>query len=327
MLEIRLFGAGQAAYGGSILTGFPRQQAHHLLCYLLLNCHQLQPREHLAAQFWGDESTPVSLKRLRNVLWQLRNLLEETGIQPAEYLVSEGGGLAFAPSSSYYLDVEVFETVVACYQYLGGQDLSPEQAARLGSVLDLYTGDLLSGLYLDWCLIERERLGLLYLTNLCKLISFHEMNGTYEHGLDLGRRALAVDDTRESVHRQMMRLFWLMGDRSAALMQYKRCAQILREALDVAPSEATTSLYRQLMKDQLPLAAVHPATGSQLPGQRVDEGTQLEVEQALRSLQRLRVMLREANAELRRIAQLLSAISADSTDAPSPPHRRSKDAA
>jgi len=327
MLKVKLFGAGQAVYGDKVLTGFPKQQAHHLLCYLLLSRHQLHPREHLAAQFWGDEPTSVSLKRMRNVLWQLRNLLEAAGAQPDEYLVGEDGGLGFAPSCGYYLDVEVFETAIVCYQHLSGQDLAPEQSAHLESVIDLYTGDLLSGLYLDWCLIERERLGLLYLTTLCKLTSFHEANGSYERGLDFGRRALALDDTRESVHRQMMRLYWLMGDRNAALVQYKRCAQILREALDVAPSEATTNLYQQVMKDRSPLTVLRPRAGSLSPGQGVDEDTWLQVDQALLSLQRLRAMLREADAELRRIAQLLSAISTGSKDAPSPPQRRSKDAA
>lgn len=327
MLNLKLFGTGQAAYGDNVLAGFPNQQAHHLFCYLVLNRHQIHSREHLAAQFWGDDPTRVSLKRLRNVLWQLRNLLGEVGAQPDEHLVSEDRGVGFAPSNGYYLDVEVFETAIVCYQHLSGRELGPEQTAHLEAALDLYTGDLLSGLYLDWCLIERERLGLLYLTTLCKLISFHEDNGTYERGLDLGRRVLAIDNTRESVHRQMMRLYWLMGDRNAALVQYKRCAQILREALDVAPTEATTNLYQQVMKDQLPLAVLRSTAGSLPLGRGVDEGTRLQIEEALRSLQRLRATLREADTELRRIAQMLSAISTDAKDAPSPPERRSKDAA
>ena len=327
MLKVKLFGTGKASYGDTVLPGFPKQQAHQLLCYFLLNRHQLHPREHLAAEFWGDDPTPVSLKRLRNVLWQLRNLLRGAGALPGEYLVNSDGGLGFAPSRGYYLDVEVFETAIVCYQHVCGQDLTPEQAAHLESVIDLYSGEVLSGLYLDWCLIERERMGLLYLTTLCKLSSFHEANGTYERGLELGLRGLAIDDTRESVHRQIMRLYWLMGDRNAALVQYKRCAQILREALDVAPSEATSSLYRQIMKDQLPLATLRVTPSSPWLKQRLDEGTQLQVEQALRSLQRLQAMLRDADAELQRIAQLLSAISTGSKDAPSPPERRSKDAA
>lgn len=327
MLKLKLFGTGQATYGDNVLTGFPKQQPHHLLCYLLLNRHQLHPREQLAAQFWGDEPTSISLKRLRNVLWQLRTLLEAVGALPDEYLVSTDGGLSFAPSSDYYLDVEVFETAVVRYLHLSGQDLTPEQAARLETALDLYTGDLLSGLYLDWCLIERERLGLLYLTTLCKLISFHEVNGTYERGLALGRRVLAIDDTRESVHRQMMRLYWLMGDRNAALLQYKRCAQILREALNVSPTEATTHLYQQVMRDQWPVTVPRPTAGPPSPRWGVDEYTRLQVKQALRSLQRLRATLRETDAELLRISQLLSTIESCSEDAQAPQERRTKDAA
>lgn len=309
MLELKLFGSGHAHYGDRVLSGFPQQQAHHLLCYLVLNRHQLHRREYLAAQFWGDDPTSVSLKRLRNSLWQLRYLLQATGAPPDEYLVIRDDELGFSPASSYRLDVEAFERAIVRCQQVPGQKLLPEQAAGLEAALKLYTGDLLSGLYLDWCLVERERLSLLYLATLCKLICYHEVNGTYECGLDLGRRVLAIDDTRESVHRQMMRLYWLMGDRNAALLQYKRCAQILREALNVAPMAATRHLYRQVMSGESAPPLPSRSPGALPLDAGIDEGAQLQVEHALRSLQRLQATLHLADVELRCIAQLLDEIS------------------
>ena len=42
------------------------------------------------------------------------------------------------------------------------EPLKSEQVAELEAAVKLYTGDLLEGLYTDWCLLERERFRLLY---------------------------------------------------------------------------------------------------------------------------------------------------------------------
>ena len=56
-----------------------------------------------------------------------------------------------------------------------------------------------------------------------------ESIGTYEHGLTFGERFLARDSTREKMQRQMMRLHGRSRSRCAALAQYQRCRQALRE--------------------------------------------------------------------------------------------------
>jgi len=50
MLEIRLFGTGQAYYFNQDLAGFPKQQAYLLLCYLLLNREHPHAREQLMVE-------------------------------------------------------------------------------------------------------------------------------------------------------------------------------------------------------------------------------------------------------------------------------------
>ena len=63
MLELKLFGRGQARYNGFPLPGFPQQQPSLLLCYLLLHRSRPHPREQLAALFWG-EYPPVFPKNI-----------------------------------------------------------------------------------------------------------------------------------------------------------------------------------------------------------------------------------------------------------------------
>jgi DNA-binding SARP family transcriptional activator len=323
MLELRLFGTGGARFYEQTLPGFPNQLPYLLLCYLLLNRHQAHPREQLAALFWGDYPTSVSLKHLRNTLWRIRHLLQSVGASIDDYLLISDHAVSFSPSARYWLDVEAFEMTIMRYTGISGRELNLDQALQLEEAVGLHAGDLLDGVYEDWCLYDRERFHLLYLQALGKLMAFHEINGTYELGLAFGRRVLASDGTREGVHRQMMRLYGLAGDRNAALAQYRRCAQILRETLDVAPMETTTRLYHQIASGRFPASGPHSTAAA--VGALAEQGMGSLVQQTLERLQNLQMALDEAGAELRRIYRLLSEVQAVQQDAHAPPERRSAD--
>jgi DNA-binding SARP family transcriptional activator len=59
-----------------------------------------------------------------------------------------------------------------------------------------------------------------------------------------------------------MRLYYLVGDRTAALRQYERCAEILRRELAVEPAASTIALYQQIRQGRL----TRPVSSSQLLG-------------------------------------------------------------
>jgi len=302
MLELKLFGTAQARYLDRPLAGFPNQQAHSLLCYLLLNRQRPHHRERLASIFWSQCPTKVSLKYLRNTIWRIRKNFQLVGAPTDEYLVINNGSVSFRCSSSYWLDIEVFETKVVPYQDIPAQQLTPDQAAQLEEAVDLYVGDLLEDVYEDWCLYDRERLGLFYLNALSKLMVFHEANANYERSLVYGARILARDDTREKVHRRMMQLYWLLGDRDAALTQYKHCVQILREALNILPMEETTRLYQQMVHNQFRPIDRLDGPDAPLPFTvSPDESTQVLMEYALQKIHRLHTTIEKTNAELRQI--------------------------
>ncbi len=252
LLKIHLFGSAQARYSNHPLNGFPARQPLQLFCYLLLNRQRHHHRERLANLFWEDYPTATSLKYLRDSIWRMRQALQAAGAPPNDYLAVDNHSISFNCNSRYWLDIEAFEAQALRYQDIPAHRLSLEQAADLEETLQLYTGDLLESVYEDWCLYDRERFRLLHLGLLNKLANFYEHNGNYQHSLICCRRILAHNDAREKTHRQMMRLYWLVGDRESALKQYERCAQILRESLDVPPMIETQHIYQQIKQNQYP---------------------------------------------------------------------------
>ena len=301
MLVLELFGTGHAYYAEQPLPGFPGRQPWLLFCYLLLHRRQPLPRERLAAVFWGDYSTSVSRKHLRNALWRMRYALQSAGARPDDYLLVSEDAISFSPSARYSLDIEDFEAKITAYQHLSGPELTPDMALQLEQAVDLYTGDLLTGIYADWSLLESERLNLLYLNTLGKLMDFYEFQGDAENGLACGRRLLACDNTREKVHRQMMRLYWLAGDRGAALAQFNLCAQILADTLGVSPLPETTQLYRQMKE-----GCFEPELWGRRRRVRPQSGSCAEeVQMALFRLRQLQVTVEQVGAELERIERQL----------------------
>jgi DNA-binding SARP family transcriptional activator len=180
----------------------------------------------------------------------------------------------------FWLDTAQFERAYWLVQGLSGREFDSHQSETVQQALELYRGDLLEGWYEDWCLFERERLQRLYLALLGKLMVHCETHGQYELGLECGSRALQCDVAYERIHRRMMRLHYLAGDRTGALRQYQRCVAFLREELDVDPSPRTIRLHEQIRSGR-PLASAptrpeRPATSNQKPLSASEAFKQLE---------------------------------------------------
>ncbi|HSN75066.1 MAG TPA: hypothetical protein VL334_08250, partial [Anaerolineae bacterium] len=116
MLQLKLFGSGEASYGERLLVGFPHQHPCLLLCYLVLNQRMPHQRERLAAIFWDDHSSHDARRCLRHVLWRLRQTLEAAGASPDQYLAIGDDTVAFIPLAPYQLDTELFERALSSHR-------------------------------------------------------------------------------------------------------------------------------------------------------------------------------------------------------------------
>lgn len=305
MLSVNLFGVGQARYFDRPLPGFPTQQPCLLLCHLLINRTYPHNREHLAAVFWGDMPSLAARKSLRNSLWRLRQIFQSVGAPPDEFLFITEESISFINQSNHRLDVEIFEKTLHSFQDIPARSLSPDQAFALEEAAKIYIGDLLGSVYEDWVLYERERLRILYLSALNKLMIYHGIKGNYDRGLTYGEQILAHDNTREKVHRQMMWLYYLQGDRNAALAQFKRCRQILREELGVQPMDETGQLYEQMLHNQFcPKGWPEESEQAFHVASAQDHTLRTMVEESLQKLNALQAINDQTSAELRLLERL-----------------------
>ena len=304
MLTVKLFGSGNACFYDRPIDGFPFHQAYLVLCYLLLNRNHKQNRERLASVFWGNYSTNVSRKYLRNALWKLRSVFQSVGAQLEDYLLVNDDSIAFQTSGPYQLDVETFEALLATTRNLQGEELNQDQAQQMKKAIDLYDGDLLEGVDEEWCLYERERLSLLHLNSLLKLMVYHRSHHMYTLGLEYGERILAFDNTRENVHREMMQLYWLLGEPQLALVQYHHCEQILRDQVGVEPNDDTKYLYQQMLHHRFPMPKEIFVSSRPVEDPR-NVNLATATEYAIHEIHHLRQVIEETKAELEKVEALL----------------------
>jgi DNA-binding SARP family transcriptional activator len=253
MLCVRLLGKFEATYNGQKLDNLDSAKVQELLSYLLLRPRRAHSREALASLLWGDATTAQSRKYLRQALWQLQSSLDRyPGSETSPVLVVETDWVRLNPTSHIWIDVSAIEAAAALAQAIPGYALAHHEALILDSAVRLYQGELLEGQYaLEWCTVDRERLRIIYLILLDKLMAYCEAQRLFEAGIDYGTQILRVDSARERTHRQLMRLYYLSGDRSTALRQFLRCVTALRDELGVGPSHSTLRLHEQLRNDSL----------------------------------------------------------------------------
>jgi DNA-binding SARP family transcriptional activator len=240
VLRICLFGTVQVSHDDRRQDARAIHAVQALLAYLVLHRRRFHAREVLSGLFWGDHTDTRARSCLSTALWRLRRVLEPPGVTRGTYLVtSRIGEVGFNCDSEHWVDVAAFEQ--------GVQRQPVPDWFGVESAISHYTGDLLEGFYEDWALRERERLRILYLDALGRLLRHQSESGALEAALACGQRILEVDPLREEIHREIIRLHLRSGRRALALRQYEACRGLLASELGIEPMEETRALYDEIV--------------------------------------------------------------------------------
>lgn len=295
VLRLQLLGRFCATYRDREMYNFEASKVQELLCYLALY-RKPHSRETLAALFWGDSSNSQAKKNLRQTLWQLQATLDANlGPFKRRVILVDADWVQLNPALALRLDVAEFEKVCTSDNELSRSELDPDTAHNLQKAVQLYQADLLEGCYQDWCLFERERLQSIYLATLDRLIRHCEVTGNYRQGLAYATEVLRYDQAHERTHRQMMRLYHIAGDRTAALRQYQRCVSALKTELGVPPSTRTIKLRDKIDAEELEPATSFPAENN--PG---SENTSNLLPEVLGRLKQVRTTLSDIQQQVQK---------------------------
>ncbi|MGC4044397.1 MAG: AAA family ATPase [Armatimonas sp.] len=154
--HLELFGGVSLRNETRTLGDLVGKKAGALLALLALAPGRTRPREEVIDLLWPEVDYEEARVRFRQVLTQLRKLLEPAGVAPGSVLIADRTQVGIA--QEHQSDVARF------LHHLRRAANSAEPAERvrnLRAALALYTGEFAPGFYVDALLTERERLAAL----------------------------------------------------------------------------------------------------------------------------------------------------------------------
>jgi DNA-binding SARP family transcriptional activator len=178
-------------------------------------------RARVTALLWPDEPAQDVRGRLRQRIYALKRKL---GVEP----ISGSSTLSISPALAW-----------------PGFDGEPLDAALLGD--DDYA-DLPE--FAEWLSATRQRLQNLRRERLAGEASALEREGRLAEAIACAERLLVLEPLQEHAHRRLMRLHYLRGDRSSALLAFDRCEQALKDDVGATPSIETLELLAQIERSQ-----------------------------------------------------------------------------
>ncbi len=240
VLNFKLLGFPQVLIDG-LEVRVPTKKALGLLAYLALAGPQ--HREHLARLCWGDMRLEGARRNLRQEFYRL----SKTPLGP--WLEQRGNLVGLRDQHSS--DANQFHALLEQHQF--------------AQALELYRGPLLQDVQLvgaarfdAWLESERENLAEQRHDALSKYAARLAQEGALREALAAYLECLERDELQEHMHREVMRLHAKLGDRGAALTQFRRLSRALRREVNLEPLPETVELAEQIRADETLLEAAIP---------------------------------------------------------------------
>ena len=208
-----------------------------LLAYLVLHEGAPQSREYLAFLLWPDSDESQARTNLRQLLHHLRKALPN-----GSRLVTDGQTIGWEAEPDSAVDVADFRNAVKQAAEAASRSDKASERKALEIAVALYEGDLLPESYDDWVRPLREELKQQLVSSLNRLTELLEQAGDYPAAIRTAERLVAEDPVRELSYRQLMRLWLLSGDRTAAVQVYHKALKVLRKELGISPAPETRAL-------------------------------------------------------------------------------------
>lgn len=229
--RIVLLGGAILSFGESAQINLERKAAG-LLAYLALEGKT--PRSRLAALLWPGVEENTARNNLAQTLRRLRQIAGNHSLVE---------GLA---------QIQLTESVVIDLRRIDlvrQTGLDAQMAANYGEILAGLAYDDCPD-FDDWLQLQQDRLISTRLAALEALSDAAEAASDFRTALGYASRLLFSDPYCEAQHRRVIRLFWLMGDRNAALAAYRRCRESLQKELGIEPSAETLALERSILRGE-----------------------------------------------------------------------------
>lgn len=233
-LEVYALGPGYVLMNGHAINTW---EGHlpRLLFFFALD-RPIITRSEICQAFWPELDTDQAVNVFHVTKRRLHKALD------MDVLVHDGGYYRINPDLAIRYDVMDFVEALM----KGRSETSSDRASAWQRAIELYRGPFLQGHTDAWIVSRRRDFQAGYVEALTEMAYIRLADERPEQALGLFQRALAEDPLRESLHREIMRLYDHLGRRSEAAAHYQRLVEDLKKE-GHTPSPETQAAYEDIM--------------------------------------------------------------------------------
>ncbi|NSW91236.1 MAG: hypothetical protein HPY74_11310 [Firmicutes bacterium] len=218
----------------------PTNKVRVLTAYLFWQKGNWIKREALQNILWEEADQDHASGSLRTALHSIRRALAE--YNDASCILDIRRDTVRIPSNAdCWIDAKDFEE-----NAIKGLKNEPSNIDYLMSAVSLYRGHFLEDMDFDWCVVERQRLNVMYIGVLKKLVESLTNAKLYEAALTYAQYWLNADSLNEAAHQALMKLYAIIGQPKNVIEQFEYCKRLLKDELGISPSKETIRLFQEL---------------------------------------------------------------------------------
>lgn len=258
MMNLKLFGEVKIAANSVDITTQLSKKGAGLLIFMASQPTKLFYREHLSEMFWHDYTKESAFSNMRFTLWQTRKIVGD--YLDEDLFINEG-------KHAIKINAKIIES-----DYLHFFDSC--NAELHDAAVQYYSGDFLEDFYIvdvpdfsDWVFNERENAQKKYFNVQFKRAQYLSSTNRVEEALNALAKLIKIDPLNEKVYFYMMQYQYLSDNKVASINTYRNLKQILRNELNISPSQEIEALYKTIIQDVIEvenLSSFQPSKSEQI---------------------------------------------------------------
>lgn len=248
-IQVKMFGKFDILVGGQSIDAqlSKTKKGQALLQYLLLHKSEAVPNYKLYEALWPNEESSNPENALKTLISRLRAVLVTCDERLGRCIVTKRGSYRW--NNEIGIEVDLFEYEQLCKELNTVTKLDKEITQSFNKILEMYAGNLLSGIeHEEWIISRSIYLHNEYLRLVYKYIDLLKDDNDYDEVIHVCRLALDVDAFDERLHLELMDALVKTKRNNEALLQYKHVTNIHFRYLGIQPPEGIRDFYKQIIR-------------------------------------------------------------------------------
>lgn len=248
-LEIYMLGRFSLGYEGKIILedeGRTRK-VWTLLGYLLANHNRKLGPQELPELLCGDDRSNDPARTVKNLIYRLRCMLDDSGLSEQEYILQRGGIYGWNTELNYTIDTNIF---ISKYQSALRISNDPDCALKMYlEALELYQGKFLPHEAYDaWAVNLSTYYHRIFLDSVFSVYRILEQKQDFTAMIPICEKAIHIDPYEEELYKIYIHCLTKNERHKDALLAYETITNRLYNDTGVNPSKELRSLYRDIVK-------------------------------------------------------------------------------